>query len=174
MEQGGSVILSPADVAYLDMKYVDDPQNALGHTLGLDWAKGPTTLDEAYLWEPTAIVPGLDERDILGVEAPIWTETLASISDVEFMAFPRILGVAEIAWSPAPAAGAARDTEAFFGRVATLGERDLDVDVRRVHVLPWCALNALPVRAAGRSARRASSPIQAIGPPVRTIAANPA
>ena len=124
VEQGGSVILSPADVAYLDMKYVDDPQNALGHTLGLDWAKGPTTLDEAYLWEPSAIVPGLDERDILGVEAPIWTETLASISDVEFMAFPRILGVAEIAWSPAPAAAAARDTEAFFGRVATLGERD--------------------------------------------------
>ena len=92
VEQGGSVILSPADVAYLDMKYVDDPQNALGHTLGLDWAKGPTTIDEAYLWEPSAIVPGVDERDILGVEAPIWTETLASISDVEFMAFPRILG----------------------------------------------------------------------------------
>ena len=90
VEQGGSVILSPADVAYLDMKYVDDPQNALGHTLGLDWAKGPTTLDEAYLWEPSSIIPGVDERDILGVEAPIWTETLASISDVEFMAFPRI------------------------------------------------------------------------------------
>ena len=46
--RAGSVILSPADVAYLDMKYVDDPQNALGDTLGLDWAKGPTTLDEAY------------------------------------------------------------------------------------------------------------------------------
>ena len=92
VEQGGSVILSPADVAYLDMKYVDDPQNALGHTLGLDWAKGPTTLDEAYLWEPSSIIPGVDERDILGVEAPIWTETLASISDVEFMAFPRTDG----------------------------------------------------------------------------------
>ena len=28
--RAGSVILSPADVAYLDMKYADDPQNALG------------------------------------------------------------------------------------------------------------------------------------------------
>ncbi len=139
VEQGGSVILSPADVAYLDMKYVDDPQNALGHTLGLDWAKGPTTIDEAYLWEPTAIVPGLDERDILGVEAPIWTETLASISDVEFMAFPRILGVAELAWSPAPAAGAVRDTEAFFARVATLGERldAMGVTYYPVRGVPW-------------------------------------
>lgn len=121
VEQGGSVILSPADVAYLDMKYVDDPQNALGHTLGLDWAKGPTTIDEAYLWEPSSILPGVDERDILGVEAPIWTETLASISDVEFMAFPRLTAIAEIGWSPAPAAGDSRDTAEFFGRVAALG-----------------------------------------------------
>ena len=29
--------------------------------------------------------------------------------------------IAEIGWSPAPAAGDSRDTEAFFGRVATLG-----------------------------------------------------
>lgn len=124
VEQGGTVILSPADVAYLDMKYVDDPQGPLGGTLGLDWAKGPTTLDEAYGWEPADIVPGLAEADILGIEAPIWTETLGSFSEVEFMAFPRIAAIAEIAWSPAPAASAgagSRDHEAFFARVAWLG-----------------------------------------------------
>ena len=139
VEQGGSVILSPADVAYLDMKYVDDPQNALGHTLGLDWAKGPTTLDEAYLWEPSSIIPGVDERDILGVEAPIWTETLGSISDVEFMAFPRLTAIAEIGWSPAPAAGDARDTEAFFGRVATLGQHwdGAGIAYYPVRGVPW-------------------------------------
>ncbi len=125
VEQGGQVIFSPADVAYLDMKYVDDPQTALGHTLGQDWAKGPTTIDEAYLWEPTSIVPGIGEADILGVEAPVWTETMTTMSDVEFMVFPRITGIAEIAWSPRPAAGAARDTEEFFARVAAVG-RHLD------------------------------------------------
>jgi len=139
VEQGGRVILSPADVAYLDMKYVDDPQNALGHTLGLDWAKGPTTLDEAYLWEPATIVPGVGEDEILGIEAPVWTETLATLGDVEFMAFPRIAAIAEIAWSPAPQAGAARDTEAFFARVAALGEH-WDASGVRYYALrgvPW-------------------------------------
>jgi hexosaminidase len=139
VEQGGRVILSPADVAYLDMKYVDDPQNALGHTLGLEWAKGPTTLDEAYLWEPTAIMPGLDERHLLGIEAPIWTETLRSLDDVEFMAFPRILAIAEIAWSPAPDAGATRDVDGFFARVATLGLRldALGIEYYAVRGVPW-------------------------------------
>ncbi|WP_350349256.1 family 20 glycosylhydrolase [Agromyces sp. G08B096] len=119
VEQGGQVILSPADAAYLDMKYVDDPQTALGRTLGQDWAKGPTTLDEAYAWEPADIVPGLGEADILGVEAPIWTETMRTIDEVEFMAFPRITAIAEIGWSPA----GERDHENFFARVASLATR---------------------------------------------------
>jgi len=94
VEQGGRLILSPADVAYLDIKYDDDT------ALGLDWAQGPTSLEAATSWEPTAIIPGLDEVHILGVEAPVWTETLATIDDVEFMAFPRLAAIAEIAWSP--------------------------------------------------------------------------
>ena len=45
-------------------------------------------------------LPKVLETSILGIEAPIWFETLASMSDVEFMAFPRIAAVAEVAWSP--------------------------------------------------------------------------
>jgi len=138
VEQGGAVILSPADVAYLDMKYVDDPEGPLGGKLGLDWAKGPTTLDEAYAWEPAAIVPGLGEADILGVEAPLWTETIGSASEVEFMAFPRIAAIAEIAWSPA-GEGGSRDHEAFFERVAWLGAHldALGVTYYPVRGVPW-------------------------------------
>ncbi len=139
VEQGGTVIFSPADVAYLDMKYVDDPRGPLGGELGVDWAKGPTPLDEAYAWEPADIVPGLAEAHILGVEAPIWTETLSTMSEVEFMAFPRIAAIAEIAWSPRPDASATRDAEEFFGRVAAFG-RHLDmlgVAYHRMHEVPW-------------------------------------
>ncbi|MDQ2661001.1 MAG: beta-N-acetylhexosaminidase [Actinomycetota bacterium] len=138
VEQGGTIILSPADVAYLDMKYVDDPQGPLGRELGLDWAKGPTTLDEAYAWDPTDIVPGLAEAQILGVEAPIWTETLSSMSEVEFMAFPRIAAIAEIAWSPAAGSGS-RDHQAFAKRVAGLGAHldALGVHYHRVNGVPW-------------------------------------
>jgi hexosaminidase len=126
--QGGREIMSPADVAYLDMKYVDDPQGPLGGTLGLDWAKGPTTLDEAYLWDPAAVVPGVGEDELLGVEAPLWTETIGTLGEAEFMAFPRITAIAEIGWSAAPSSsssddGSARDIDGFFSRVAGLGER---------------------------------------------------
>ncbi len=95
VEQGGRVIFSPADVAYLDMKY-----DALTE-LGLVWADGPTSVRESYEWDPAAIVPGIGDAQILGVEAPLWTETLATIQDLEYMAFPRIAALAEIAWSPA-------------------------------------------------------------------------
>ncbi|UOE42514.1 beta-N-acetylhexosaminidase [Agromyces larvae] len=138
VEQGGKVVMSPADAAYLDMKYVDDPQTALGRTVGLQWAKGPTTLDEAYAWEPTAIVPGVGEQQVLGVEAPIWTETLSRFDEVEFMVFPRITAIAEIAWSPMPAGGE-RDHDAFFERVARLGERwdALGVTYYPMRGVPW-------------------------------------
>ncbi|WP_395245918.1 family 20 glycosylhydrolase [Agromyces sp. MMS24-K17] len=136
--QGGRLIMSPADVAYLDMKYPDGVEKD-GRELGLQWAKGATTLDEAYGWEPTAIIDGIGDAEILGVEAPIWAETLRRIDDVEFMAFPRMAAIAEIAWSPAPEAGAGRDADDFAGRVAALGERwdVLGVAYHRVDGVPW-------------------------------------
>lgn len=142
VEQGGRVIMSPADVAYLDMEYVDNPEGPLGGRLGLDWAKGPTSLDEAYGWDPARIVPGIGDDGILGVEAPLWTETIGARSELEFMAFPRLLAIAEIAWSPAPDAaggGAARDLDAFAARVGALGPHldAMGVTYHRVTWVPW-------------------------------------
>jgi len=108
--RGGQVIMSPADVAYLDMKY------ATSTPLGLVWAKGPTSIVDAATWEPTEIVPGIGEAQILGVEAPLWTETLATIDDLEVMAFPRLAAIAQIAWSQQ---GTAHDPAAL----ETFGER---------------------------------------------------
>ena len=34
---------------------------------------------------------------MLGVEACLWSETMATLADVEFMAFPRLLALAEVA-----------------------------------------------------------------------------
>lgn len=124
VEQGGSVILSPADVSYLDIHYPDSDR------LGQDWADGPTSVEQAYSWDPAAIVPGLPEESVLGVEAAIWTETMLGIEDVEVMAFPRIVAVAEIAWSPAPAGtpsaapdAAERSFAEFSPRLAAFAER---------------------------------------------------
>jgi len=94
VEQGGRVIMSPADVAYLDMKYDDST------ALGLVWAQGPTSVEASYSWDPADVVPGIRDEQLLGVEAPLWSETLETIDDIETMAFPRLASVAEIAWSP--------------------------------------------------------------------------
>ena len=107
VEQGGAIIMSPADVAYLDMK----PDSS--SELGLVWAEGPTSLADAYGWDPAAIVPGVGEEQLLGVEAPMWTETSTTIDNVESLAFPRLAAIAEIAWSPA----GPRDVEEFSERL---------------------------------------------------------
>jgi len=110
VRQGGSIIMSPADAAYIDMKYDND------QPLGNDWADGPTTLFESYDWDPASIVPGVGEQQLLGVEAPLWTETLTTIDDLEFMAFPRLAAIAEIGWSPAEP----KNWSAFAARVESL------------------------------------------------------
>jgi len=92
-EQGCKIILSPANKTYLDMKY------DTSSPLGLDWV-GLISVKNAYDWEPGSYMEMLEENDILGIEAPVWTETLVTMKDVEFMAFPRLPGLAELAWSP--------------------------------------------------------------------------
>jgi hexosaminidase len=89
---GSTVILSPADRFYLDMKY--EPSTILG----LSWA-GYADTRRSYDWRITDTFAGIPERAIEGVEAPIWTETLGTMADVEYMAFPRLVGVAELGWS---------------------------------------------------------------------------
>ena len=91
--QGAKIILSPASKAYLDMKYDSSTP------LGLDWA-GLVSVKDSYDWEPGSYMEGLEESDILGLEAPLWTETIVTMKDIEYMAFPRLLGIAELAWSP--------------------------------------------------------------------------
>ena len=92
-QQGAKIILSPADKVYLDMKY------DASTPLGLDWA-GLVSVKDSYDWDPSSYMEGLEESDILGLEAPLWTETIQTMQDIEFMTFPRLPGIAELAWSP--------------------------------------------------------------------------
>ena len=111
-EKGSRVILSPAPRTYLDMKYHDDTP------LGLHWA-GTIDVEKAYRWDPAAEVDGLDEQAIVGVEAPLWSETIRTMQDLEFMAFPRLLSIAEIGWSP----GAGQEWQSYRQRLAAHGQR---------------------------------------------------
>ncbi|XEC31539.1 beta-N-acetylhexosaminidase [Streptomyces fradiae] len=127
---GTGIILSPADRAYLDMKYTKETP------LGLSWA-GYVEVRRSYDWDPGALLPGLPEEAVAGVEAPLWTETVSQSVHIDRMAFPRVAGIAELGWSPA----AAHDWESYRARLAQQGPRldALGIDYYRSPQVPWPA-----------------------------------
>ncbi|GAA0283952.1 beta-N-acetylhexosaminidase [Streptomyces polychromogenes] len=127
-KSGHRLVLSPADHAYLDMKYDERTKP------GLAWA-GYVPTRRAYSWDPGSYLPDVPESAVLGVEAPLWTETVATRSDWELMAFPRLLSLAELAWSPA----GALSWPAHRDRLAAQGPRldAQDVIYYRDPEVPW-------------------------------------
>lgn len=91
VEKGNKVILSPAKKAYLDMQY-----DTLSK-YGLHWA-GYVPVDTAYIWTPETY-EGIPLENILGIEAPLWSETISTLEGLEYLAFPRAIGFAELGWS---------------------------------------------------------------------------
>ena len=127
-DRGNMLILSPGDRMYLDMKYDD------ATPIGLSWA-GLIEVRDAYDWDPAALLEGVREASILGVEAPLWSETLGNIRDVEFLAFPRLAAVAEVGWS----AAAARSWDGFRERLGAQAPRwsAMGVNYYRSPQIPW-------------------------------------
>jgi hexosaminidase len=126
--KGTKLILSPAPKIYLDMKYTPATE------LGLHWAAYVEVRD-SYDWDPAAYMKGVTERDIVGVEAPFWSETLRNITALEFLAIPRLPAVAEVGWTPQ----SSRNWESFRSRVVTHQPRwhYLGINYYRSPQLPW-------------------------------------
>lgn len=127
------LILSPADAVYLDMKPAPD------FPLGLTWANGPTSAQRAYEWEPAAVVAGAGDAQILGVEAPLWTETVRTLADIDALAFPRVAAAAEAAWSPATGTHPERTWDSFRRRVGAQGPlwEALGIRFTALEEIPW-------------------------------------
>ena len=76
LENGRSVIVSRFKPYYLDYPHTMHPLKAV-----------------------YAFAPEIADGNILGVEAPLWTEYVADLSRAEYMTYPRLGAVAEIGWS---------------------------------------------------------------------------
>lgn len=128
VEKGAQVLMSPAARAYLDMQY-----DSTTH-LGLHWA-GYIEVDNGYNWDPASLVPGIGKDKILGVEAPLWSETVTNIDEVEYMVFPRLPGYAEIGWT----APDQRNWDEYKARLGKHGNRfeDLGIDYYKSALVPW-------------------------------------
>ena len=127
-EKGAKLIFSPAQKVYLDMQYDSTTR------LGLHWA-AYIEVDSSYMWDPATLVDGVDAAQIRGVEAPLWTETIETMDDIEYMVFPRLPGVAEIGWT----ASDRRDWNEYRTRLANQAERwdVLGIDYYKSPKVDW-------------------------------------
>ena len=125
---GLKLVMSPSKKTYLDMKYTESTE------LGLKWA-ALIEVRDAYDWDPATYNPSVPETAIVGVEAPIWSETLRNITAVQYLAVPRLPAVAEVGWTPQ----ASRNWENFRGRMAAHAPRwnFLGVNYYRSPQIPW-------------------------------------
>jgi hexosaminidase len=100
---GHDVIMTPTSHMYLDY-YQGDPDKeplAIG---------GFLPLERVYDFEPVPdeLSPG-EARYILGAQGNVWTEYIPTEEHAEYMIFPRLFAVSEVAWSDP----AARSYERF-------------------------------------------------------------
>ncbi len=126
--KGAKIIFSPSTKVYLDMQYDSTTR------IGLHWA-AYVEVDDSYNWDPATLVPAISKDQILGVEAPLWTETVVTMDDIEYMVFPRLPGVAEIGWSPTEG----RNWEEYKVRLASHGSRMKanGIDYYKSPRVPW-------------------------------------
>ena len=89
---GHDTVLSPAPDLYFDhWQSAGDYAPGRSNTL---------SLHDVYGFDPIpASIPEEQRRHILGLQANIWTEFMRSDARVEYMTFPRIAALAEVAWS---------------------------------------------------------------------------
>lgn len=131
---GAKFVMSPADHAYLDMKY--DASTPYGRA-------DTVNIEKSYGWDPTTELASVDgntrllaDSDILGVEALLWadrafTDSFGSLPSgpdprfvapttyTDYMAFPRLASTAEIGWSPL----ASHSWDSFKTRLGYQGAR---------------------------------------------------
>jgi hexosaminidase len=111
VKQGAKIIMSTASHMYMDLKY-----DSLC-TLGLTWA-GYVNTRKAYDWVPETTFKGITGEDIFGFETALWTETVKTPADIDFLVFPRLPGYAEIGWTTRK-----RDWNEYKTRLASFDER---------------------------------------------------
>jgi hexosaminidase len=95
-KQNHHVIMSPNTYLYFDYAQ-NKPSDSL--TIG-----GFLPISKVYSFQPYPTALPADQHSfILGVQANLWTEYIASPAKAEYMIFPRISALSEVGWSKASA-----------------------------------------------------------------------
>lgn len=103
----------------------------------LDYNYGFCPLRKSYNYEP--IPKKLEEEyheNVLGIEAPMWTEFTDSQSHLEVFVFPRLIAIAETGWTPREI----KDYKDFKTRLADFLKRLTSMGVKYTNIKtcePW-------------------------------------
>lgn len=93
-QQNHDVVMSPMSHVYFD--FIQGKREL--EPLAIGW--GYNTLPRVYAYDP---IPGVltakQKKHIIGVEAAIWTEHMDTHRKVEYMLYPRLMALAEVAWT---------------------------------------------------------------------------
>ncbi|WP_295212895.1 family 20 glycosylhydrolase [uncultured Chryseobacterium sp.] len=96
-KSGHFAVMTPGAYCYFD-HYQGDPAtepNAFG---------GFTPLDKVYSYQPVPEELNVTQsKYILGVQANLWTEYILDFKQVQYMIFPRMLALSEVAWGTSDA-----------------------------------------------------------------------
>jgi hexosaminidase len=94
-QAGHDVVMTPTSNTYFDYY---QSQNVAAEPLAIG---GLLPLDTVYAYEPVppALTPD-QAAHVLGTQGQIWTEYQRTPKNVEYMVFPRLVALAEVAWTP--------------------------------------------------------------------------
>jgi len=91
------VVMTPEGTVYFDYNQGYSPNEPL--TVGR-----LSTLEKVYQYNPTPVdsLTVEEQKYIIGVQANLWSEYLTSPAKLNYMLYPRIFTLAEIAWTETP------------------------------------------------------------------------
>ncbi|SFD37340.1 family 20 glycosylhydrolase [Flavobacterium phragmitis] len=91
------VVMTPESTVYFDYNQGYSPNEPL--TVGR-----LSTLEKVYHYNPTPVdsLSVEEQKYIIGVQANLWSEYLTSPAKLNYMLYPRIFALAEIAWTQTP------------------------------------------------------------------------
>jgi hexosaminidase len=114
---GHDVVMTPERDTYLDYYQADPATPGFREPPG---ARQVTTLQRVYAYEPVpAKLPPELAHHVLGSQVQLWTEFMPDGRHVEYMAWPRMLAMAENLWTPK----ALKDFPQFEQRLAPALQR---------------------------------------------------
>jgi hexosaminidase len=94
-QAGHDVVMTPNSHTYFDHY---QSQNRAAEPLAIG---GFTNIEKVYGFEPVpAELDSIAARRVLGAQGQLWTEYILDSKHAEYMAFPRLVALAEVLWTP--------------------------------------------------------------------------